>query len=88
MSYLWNHVEKALDNNIKVLNLATEPVSASEVYSYIKGGTFVNEISKVPAKYDFRTVYDGLFDGKDGYIFDKNFVLEDIKKFVEEQENA
>lgn len=88
LAYLWNHIEKALDNGIKVLNLATEPVTASEVYSYIKGEKFINEISDNPARYDFKTTYDLLYGGKNGYIFDKNFVLEDIKKFVEDQENV
>lgn len=83
---LWKHIEMALANDIKILNLATEPVTASEVYSYVKNGEFVNEIFEAPAKYDFKTVYSELFGGRNGYIFDKNFVLEDIKKFVEEQE--
>ena len=86
LKYLWNHIEIALKNNIKVLNLATEPVSICELYKYIKNSEFKNEISDKPAFYDFKTKYDYLFNGLNGYIFNKQFVLEDIKKFVELEE--
>ena len=35
--------------------------------------------------YDFKTKYYELFNGHNGYIFDKKFILEDIKKFVEKE---
>lgn len=82
LEYLWEHIQKALENNIKILNLAVEPVTASEVYEYIKGEKFVNEISNNIANYNFKTKYDGIFGGQNGYIFEKEFILEDIKKFV------
>lgn len=84
LKYLWQHIMVALNNGVKILNLATEPVSISELYEYIEGKKFINEISENPAYYDFKTKYDYLFDGKNGYIFDKQFVLEDVKKFVKE----
>ena len=36
LKYLWEHIEKALENNIKILNLATEPVTINELHKYIK----------------------------------------------------
>ncbi len=87
LKYLWEHIEIARQNNLKVLNLATEPVSISDIYRYIKGNDFINEISSNVPYYNFKTKYDYLFKGKDGYIFDRNFVLEDIKRFIEENEN-
>lgn len=88
LSYLWNHIKIALDNDIRVLNLAVEPVSAQEIYSYVRKQNFENEISEKPIIYDFKTAYDELFGGNNGYIFSKQFILEDVKKFVEEEENA
>lgn len=87
LSYLWEHIQIALKNNIKVLNLATEPITISELYSYIMNKPFVNEISQNIAHYDFKTKYESVFDSKDGYIFDKKFVLDDIKIFVEKEKN-
>lgn len=86
LSYLWGHIEKAMGNNIKVLNLATEPISIQEVYKYIKKGDFVNEITNNIPNYNFTTKYADILGGKDGYIFNKEFILEDIKQFVESEE--
>jgi len=84
LSYLYGHIQKALENNIRVLNLAVEPITVKELYAYIKGKEFKNEILKnnIP-NYDFKTKYSEMFGGKNGYILEKDFILEDIKKFVE-----
>lgn len=84
LKYLWKHIQIARKNNIKVLNLATEPVGVFEIYEYIKNRKFVNEVANSVPNYNFKTKYAKIFDGKDGYIFSKEFILEDIKKFVEE----
>ncbi|MCR5277931.1 MAG: NAD(P)-dependent oxidoreductase [Lachnospiraceae bacterium] len=77
-------IDKCLENGIKLFHPATEPVSAGELYRYVYGRKFVNECA-VPADYDYRTVYDGVFDGHDGYIMDKESVLKDILNFIGEQ---
>lgn len=72
-----------MDNDIKLLNLATEPVSAGELYKYLTGESFKNELAGTPARYDFRTIYADKFGGKNGYICGKEEILKDIKRFVE-----
>ncbi|NLZ48588.1 MAG: NAD(P)-dependent oxidoreductase [Clostridiales bacterium] len=84
LNYLWNHINIALDNRIFKLNLATEPVTISEIYRYLTGREFINEIAPNVPYYNFRTIHDKLYGGQNGYIFTKQKVLEDIKKFVEE----
>lgn len=79
---LWKHINVALENNIKLLNLATEPVTSNEVYKKVYNEEFTNEITNNVPHYDYRTKYYELFDGNDGYIYDKEYVLEDIKKYV------
>ncbi len=85
LSRLWDDIQIALDNNIKLWHPATEPVSAAEVYSYLMGKEFVNELSGVPANYDYRTIYAELFGGSDGYICRREEILERIKRFVNSQ---
>lgn len=87
LEYLWKHIQIALQNNIKILNLATEPVSISDLYYFLENKEFKNEISSNIPKYNFKTKYSEIFGGKNGYIYDKNFVLNDIKKFVESELN-
>ena len=82
LSRLWNDINTALKNDIRIWHPATQPVSAAEVYKYITGGTFKNEINTTPAYYDYKTVHDKLFCGNNGYICDKEHVLEEIKRFV------
>lgn len=81
---LWADIETALANNLKLWHAATEPVSAGEVYFYLTGEEFVNMLSGKPAFYDYRTIHDKFFNGKDGYIQAKREVLDGIKRFVED----
>lgn len=85
LSYLWNHIETALNNGIKKINFATEPVRVSELYKYIKNGDFINEVAANPPVYDYKTKHFKLFGGNNGYILNEKFVLRDIKDFVEKE---
>lgn len=83
LSRLRNDIDIAIKNNIKVLNVATEPVSSGELYSYITGKEFKNEFLSTPISYNYKTRYANIFGGKDGYFMNKIQILEDIKKFME-----
>lgn len=79
---LWSDIQICLENNITIWHPATEPVSVGEVYEYLTGQKFVNELGGVPADYNYKTIYGSLFDGKDGYICDKTTVLGKLKEFT------
>lgn len=85
LDYLWQHIELGLKNNIKKLNIVTEPIVASELYKLIKGKEFINEINDNFQRYNINTIYDNIFGGKNGYIFDKAFILSDIEKFIKKR---
>jgi len=82
LSYLWEHIEFAINNKIKLLHLAVEPIKTSELYKAVKGEEFHNETTTTPPRYDFRTIYASKLGGKAGYIFEKNQVIGEIKEFV------
>lgn len=82
---LWDHMNIALEIGIRTWHPATEPVSAEELYRYLTGDSFVNHLKGKPADYDFRTKYTDIFGGNDGYLYGKVQVMEEIKRFVEEQ---
>jgi len=88
LSYLWNHIELQIKNELPLLHLAVEPTSACEVFSAVKGYDFVNKIAQVPPVYDFHTEYARLFSGESPYIFNKTKVLTDIVRFVQMQMNC
>lgn len=79
---LLGDIQIALNAGIKMWHPATEPVSAAEIYKYLTGNEFVNELGGVPAYYDYKTVYAELFGGRNGYICGKESVLKDIECFV------
>ncbi len=85
LSRLWNDIQIALSHNIRLWHPATEPVSAGELYYYLTGDKFVNELPGKPAVYDYKTIYDKEFQGAHGYICNKEDIKQEIKKFIEEQ---
>ena len=79
---MWNDIQIALENGIVLWHPATEPVSAGEIYKYLTGDEFVNELSGIPADYDYKTIYEHIFAGMNGYISNKEEVLREIGSFV------
>ncbi|MBE6895189.1 MAG: NAD(P)-dependent oxidoreductase [Ruminococcaceae bacterium] len=86
LKYLYKNIQTAIENGVKVLNIATEPVTISEIYNTITGKEFVNELGGPVPHYDFKTKNFEIFGGKDGYIQTKEFVLNDIKEFIAEMQ--
>lgn len=83
LSDLWHDIQIALDAGILLWHPATEPVSAAEVYEYLTGDKFINELEETPAHYNYRTIHTDIFGGSDGYIYGKDRVLRLIKEFVQ-----
>ena len=79
---LWNDIEKASSNNLKKLNLATEPVSVKEIYKAVFDKKFENELCAVVPQYDFHTIHSKTFDNETKYIQDKETVLQEIVEFI------
>lgn len=90
LDHLYDDIRYATKQGIKLLNITSEPVSAAEVYAYLESASFTNEIHEKPAEYDERTLYFETFagykskDGIGGYLYNKNEILREIKKFIEE----
>ncbi len=85
LSRLAGDIERASELDLRLWHPATEPVSAGEVYEFLCGGHFVNELPGTPAFYDYRTKYAEQFGGQGGYIMDKRAVLSAIREFVQQE---
>ena len=83
LRFLWQHIEAALAQNITLLNVAVEPVSAQEIYRATEGSEFRNEIAAVPVHYDMRSCHAQALGGRNGYLLDRTFLLEDIVGYVQ-----
>lgn len=81
---LWQDIQIALEAGIQLWHPATEPVSAGELYKSLTGDVFVNELDGIPADYDYKTIYDSIFGGENGYICNKEEVIADIREIINE----
>ena len=81
---LWDDIQIALGAEITMWHPATEPVSAGELYEFLTGETFVNELGGVPVDYDYRTVNASIYGGDNRYILSKDKVLKEIAVFIKE----
>lgn len=83
LAQLWNDIQIALENGIKKLNLAVEPITIAELYKELTGETFINELPKAVPFFNYKTKYASLWNGQNGYIKTKEAVLEDVKAYIE-----
>ncbi len=81
---LWHDINIALQNDLKVLHLATPPCTAKEIYANVTGkDTFNNTLNTAPFDYDLKTIHSDLFNGENGYLCTKETELSDIKNFMQ-----
>ena len=83
LAWLWDDIRILLGSDVLLFHPAAEPVSAGELYRFLTGNEFVNELGGIPARYDYRTVHAGLFGKSGGYIKSKTEVMDDIRQFTE-----
>lgn len=89
LEYLYGHIQTALCEGIRLLNITAEPTAASVIYEYLyPGKDFINHLSKTPPYYDSRSKWAAELGGREGYLFDRDFVLEDIRRFVQKTQDA
>ena len=86
LARLWQDLGTALDAGLMLLNLSTQPVSAREVYAHLtNGGSYTNELPGAPAHYDMRSRHAALFGGANGWCYEKETVLHDLQRFLDEE---
>ena len=81
LEHLSKDIDIALSNQLKVVNIATEPTKVSEVANICLGKEFDNDMEAEGAVYDYKSLHAGLYGGKNGYMYDKNQVLSDLAKY-------
>ena len=86
LDHIWKDIETALEHDLKLLNIATAPVSVAEVAQTGFGIGFDNRPEGAkPALYDFRSIHAKVFGGTDGYLYGKDQILNEIKQFADRE---
>lgn len=79
---LWKDINIAIQHNIKLINFATEPISAFEIASKMFSKSFKNITKNPPVSYNMKTIYSNLYFGNSGYIYSKQQIFSQLKKFI------
>lgn len=83
---LWNDIKIVINTDIKILNLAVEPIAACEIAEKCFNIKFENIIiDKAPVKYDMKTIYSDIYGKNGDYLYNKNEVIECIKCFMKRE---
>lgn len=85
---IWRDVELALASGLRVVNLATEPVTVRDLARAAFGRDFANDPGTRPACFDVRTKHAALFGGRDGYLETREQVLAGLARFVAAERTA
>jgi len=85
---LWRDITIAIDNELPLVHLPTEPVSVAEVARAGFGIDFHNQTLAPRASYDVHTQYATLFGGSGAYIEAKSQELAGIASFVATERGA
>ena len=85
---LWKDIQITIEAGIKLWHPAAEPISAAELYHHLEGKEFVNELQGNPVDYNYKTIHDTIWYGKNGYIANKHMIMDEIKSFVCEEVEA
>lgn len=86
LANIWKDIQVAINNSLKVVNFATEPVSTEEVAKEAFGVEFENMPEGIkPAEWDMRTKYGNLFGADGHYLYNKERIIQDIKVYVDNE---
>jgi hypothetical protein len=85
MVNLWNDLGIALSDELRLLHLATEPVTVSEIAREGFGMSFENEVLPKPASYRFQSRYAELFGGTGRYQYAKRDTMMAIRAYAQSE---
>lgn len=81
MSNLWKDILISKENNLSLVNFATEPLQAKEIAGKCFDSVFNNVTEKLPANYDMRSKFSSLYSPDSSYMYNKETVLKQILEF-------
>jgi hypothetical protein len=83
MVNLWSDIKRALELNLKLAHLTSEPIMVSDVAKKCFGLNFRNEIM-TPANYDFQSIYGKEFGGVSSkYQYSQKEILIAIRSYAQ-----
>lgn len=82
---VWSDINKALENNINILNIATEPVSATEIGKVCFGIDLTrNHVETRAPYYNMYSKYGKLWNSTCSYLYSKPVIIKELKSFIQD----
>jgi nucleoside-diphosphate-sugar epimerase len=80
---LWEDIHKALELDLKTLNIATEPITTEQIVRELFPKHRIGNINQPVASYDMKSDYWRQW-GSDvsGYLYGRNTIMQDLNSFV------
>lgn len=82
LGHLWADVQRAQQQGIAVLNVATEPVATRELAQRCFGRLLAPGAGGTAPRYDVRSLHAAAWGGQGGYLYDRETVLRELSEFV------
>lgn len=79
---IWKDIKIAIENNISLINFATEPMKVREIIKKVFREDFVNTDKKRLVQYDVRTIYGRYYGKNKSYLYSQEEILASLKVFV------
>lgn len=83
LDHLYEDILTAHSHGINTLNITTPPISSKEIALKCFGIYFENKTGNPPAKYNVRSKHEAIFHGANGYLYNKETVIRELKEFVD-----
>ena len=83
LEYLWKDIQVAIDNDIKLINLFTEPVPTQEIFSAFFSGKKIGEEAVPEGHYNLYTKYAETWGDSGHYIYTKDVMMQQLSEFIE-----
>lgn len=87
LNNLWQDIQKAVDNNIKLINLFTEPVSTEKIKTTFFPSKVVGQSAVAEGHYDLYTQYATHWNNQGNYIYNESEIMQQLSEFIAEYIN-
>ncbi|MCB7091774.1 NAD(P)-dependent oxidoreductase [Enterocloster bolteae] len=82
LAWLWNDINRIMEQKIKKINLVTEPIFSNELFELVYHCEYWYESSAPLVNYNLKTAFAEALGGHNGYIYKKEYVLKDLINYI------
>lgn len=84
LKYLWKDIQITIDNDIKLINLFTEPVPTQLIFSTFFAEKEIGQEEVPEGHYDLYTKHANKWNNTGNYIYTKDEMMQQLAEFIKE----